>query len=35
MDIDPDDDLFDDSIYHAVFATMLEGVEHIQDQKQY
>jgi hypothetical protein len=35
MDIDPDDDLFNDAIYHAVFATVLEGEEHIQDRKQY
>jgi hypothetical protein len=35
MDVDPDNDLFDDAIYHAVFATVLEGLEHIQDRKQY
>jgi hypothetical protein len=31
MDIDLDDDLFDDAIYYAVFATVLEEVEHIED----
>ena len=35
MDINPDDDLFDDAIYHAVFATVLEEVEHTQDRRQY
>jgi hypothetical protein len=30
MDIDPDDFLFDDAIYHAAFTTVLEGVEHVE-----
>jgi hypothetical protein len=35
IDIDLDDDLFDNAIYYAVFATVLEGVEHIEDWRQY
>jgi hypothetical protein len=35
MDIGPDDNLFDNAIYYAVFMTVLEEVEHIQDRKQY
>ena len=35
MNIDLDDDVFDEAIYHAVFAIVQDEVEHNQDRKQY